>query len=163
VGDRQAPWRHPTLAPIYGAVIAFGVVLLASFMVGKQVQGPPTPTPAPSATTTGSGTAAATATITVSVSAVQHASDLTVEIPDGDERMNGATVTVSDRAGNVLESAVLDGTGQVTWSVPSGGWQVCLRPPDGWAVAHPVPQADTQSCQQLTELSSGVEFRLERS
>lgn len=30
---RPASWRHPALAPVYAAVIAFGAVLLANYLV----------------------------------------------------------------------------------------------------------------------------------
>ncbi|OLT18156.1 hypothetical protein BJF78_11910 [Pseudonocardia sp. CNS-139] len=38
VNERRAPWRHPALAPVYAAAIAFGAVALAGTVVAPQEQ-----------------------------------------------------------------------------------------------------------------------------
>ncbi|MCK9896595.1 hypothetical protein [Frankia sp. AgB32] len=77
----RAPWQHPALAPVYAAVVAFGVVFLVHLF------------------------GAVTADVTVTVSVTPSAAS--------------ASSTASARATTT----------------------VCLRPPGGWHLVDPKPQA----------------------
>jgi hypothetical protein len=93
-GRSAAPWRHPALASMYGAVIAFGAVALASLVVDPQVL------------------------VTVTASPITDYP--TVQIHDGEEVL--VAVAPLDRNGSWSE-LVTPGNGQVCLTPPPG-WAV---------------------------------------
>jgi hypothetical protein len=134
----SAPWRHPALAPVYAAVLAFVAVLVASLLIGPATQAALTPKARP----------------TVTVHAPRDGA-LRVEVRDA---VDGTLLIVQD-AGRTSAVGRPDLIDRLALPVPADG-QICVDPPDGWVIVEPAPRLDGLACRSAV---GDLVFRLELS
>lgn len=136
-GRTTAPWRRPALAPVYGAVVAFGAVWLASLVVPAHVQ----------------------VVVTARGEVSAQAADGSDDVP-----LVGGAVTITDSAGYERQRGNLDDTGGLALPPLEYGQTVCLTPPAAWTVTDPrSSQSANRWCKQVTNPPTDVVFELEAS